>query len=537
MPNEPYCEKLIGKMGYSDKHMVPPPSERGSNVVQFELTTGCSHGRCTFCDIYDGPNYNEKNLESFKKHVDSVMEFVSRKNIVDRVFIGAGNALNVDNEKLVEAGNYICEAFEKKCLVTHRLSVYGNTQDILKNGYEGMKNLSGIMGYYDHPEKLVYWGLESGNDEVLKIAGKGYDSNQAVEAGEILRAANIENSTMVMPGLGGIAYFNQHIEDTVRVLNESRPKYITFMGLQIKPNTPYETWIKRQEELNKNRNLTPYEISEQTAQIIEKLNFETTVGVHGDDIHEGFCINPVSVGGVYLCNKDRAELVAQALKRKLYCIPNIERNMPITFGCTQEQIAHNQDEISENTKAYVGKLTPSIFDKLPPQIDHIYTSFPENKIIHNTITIGGENVQILKQKLLMKPNAGIYIPDSIINKITTLKKVQKLDLIKIKISDLGFTDRPTTEQLYKRAKELGLELCTAETGLHLLLKYDLRSLINQRVYLGMKPIADSNGNPQIITLHSSPRLELSCSPSTNNWELYNNFVFRHHYCKQNFIKN
>ncbi len=316
MPNIPYCERLIGRKGFSREHMVPPPSERGPHVVQFELTTGCSHGRCTFCNIYDGPNYKEKKIEIFKAHVHSVMNFVSNKTTIYRAFIGAGNALNVDIEKLIEASSHINEVFKKNGFDLIRLSVYGNTQDILKKGREGMEDFRRSGRSY--PKKLVYWGLESGNSEVLKIAGKGYDSDQVARAGEILNRGNILNSTMVMPGLGGMSYFNKHVEDTARILNETRPDWITFMGLQIKPNTPYEIWMKKQEELNQNCNLTPYEVSEQTAQIIEKLNFPTIIGVHGYNIHEGFCINPVPIGSKRINNNDEARIVATELRNNMY---------------------------------------------------------------------------------------------------------------------------------------------------------------------------------------------------------------------------
>lgn len=71
----PYCEVLSGKKGFSRKPMSPPPSEVGSNVIQFELTEGCSHNKCTFCNMYNNSNYSVRSLKSFKDHVDSVLDF------------------------------------------------------------------------------------------------------------------------------------------------------------------------------------------------------------------------------------------------------------------------------------------------------------------------------------------------------------------------------------------------------------------------------------------------------------------------------
>lgn len=183
-----------------------------------------------------------------------------------------------------------------------------------------MKEFHNIGCYID---KVVYVGLESGSDKVLKVVNKGNTQSEAVEAGAILTQARVSNSTMVMPGLGGRAYFREHVRETARVLNETQPKWITFMGLKVKKGTPYETWIKRQEQQNQNRNLTPYETVEQTAQIIERLNFETQIGVHGYNVHEGFCSNPISLeprrirGGVYYSYSSSAIRVANELRREL----------------------------------------------------------------------------------------------------------------------------------------------------------------------------------------------------------------------------
>ena len=310
MPKIPYCEKLIGTMGYSDKPMIPPPCERGPNAVQFELTTGCSHGRCTFCDMYGGvDNYREKSLAEFKEHVELVLRSIKPETRLEKIFIGGGNALTVDTEKLSAAIQYSAQSLVGVGYRPRKISIYGNTLDILKHGNEGMGVLKSKKNEFGL--EMVYWGLESGNDEVLKIASKGYDSNQAVKAGKILKKSHYDSSIMIMPGLGGMAYFDKHVRDTVRVLNHTRPHWITFMGLKIKPNTPYETWMKRQEELNKNRNLTPYEVCEQTAQIIEKLDFPTSIGIHGDDVHEGLCFNPVHMGIKHVHYEGRKRLTAE----------------------------------------------------------------------------------------------------------------------------------------------------------------------------------------------------------------------------------
>lgn len=325
----PYCEQLKGKFGYSDRSMMPPPSETGSNVVQFQYTTGCSHNLCTFCDMYKDENFTVKGIPEYKKHVDFVLRKISpwwQKSNLTRIFIGSGNVLSVETEELNEVIQYSLWSFREKIGKNpERLALYGNTMDILNHDYDGMHflNCGGTCHRGCSVNKfgtrlglgVVYWGLESGCDAVLKITGKGYSGEQAVDAGNCL--GNVDASVMIMPGLGGMTFFNEHIKDTIEVLNEIEPKWITFMGLQVKENTPYSKWINEQEKHNKNRNLCDEEKVEQIAQIIEGLWFETTIGIHGDNIHNGFCKNPVSLGSIKSYDRIDGRQIARRLRRMM----------------------------------------------------------------------------------------------------------------------------------------------------------------------------------------------------------------------------
>ena len=65
--------------------------------------------------------------------------------------------------------------------------------------------------------------------------------------------------------------------------------------------------------------------------------------------------------------------------------------MCVLFECDEDKIAYFADQITENTKVYVGKLTPGIFNLLHEGVEHIYTSFPEGKIRRLSIEIGGQD--------------------------------------------------------------------------------------------------------------------------------------------------
>ena len=183
---------------------------------------------------------------------------------------------------------------------------------------------------------------------------------------------------------------------------------------------------------------------------------------------------------------------------------NLDEDMPVVFGCEKSQIARNINEINADTKAYIGKLVPNIFKLLPGHIEHIYTSFPEGRIRRGELTIGGKSKAALLASLKEAENKGVYVGSygegMIQNRdFTTLPKSEKIDTVRLRVRDLGFDEWTTLEQLFERAETFGLELCPAETGLYMRLA-DMNQPNREWYYIGMKPITNSGGKPDIFIL-------------------------------------
>ena len=210
---------------------------------------------------------------------------------------------------------------------------------------------------------------------------------------------------------------------------------------------------------------------------------------------------------------------------------NLEKDMAIIFGCSQDQIAHRASEINANTKAYVGPLERDIFLRLPEQVNHIYTSFPEGgEIQKDKLTIGGMPKSDLERVVTTgRFHASSYASSMMRNRdFTTLQNPETIDTVRLKVSDLGFTDYPTTDELFKRAQFFGLELCPAETGPHLRLK-DANQPLNEWYYIAMKPIPDSDGDPDVFKLgHIEAGLWLDddWTNPDRRWFLGDGLVFR-----------
>ncbi|MBP6881847.1 MAG: hypothetical protein KBC35_04445 [Candidatus Pacebacteria bacterium] len=210
---------------------------------------------------------------------------------------------------------------------------------------------------------------------------------------------------------------------------------------------------------------------------------------------------------------------------------NTEEDMLTIFDYIKDQVAHIPNEITEGTKAYIGQLEPGIFEKLPETLEHVYTSFPGNKIKRESVRIGGMS----KEQLISVMDAvGIYRshreksmmenPDFI-----TGTSREEAKLVRLTVADLGFKTSATTDQIYERAQALGLELCPPDTGPHYRLQYKDQPLYKGSVCIGMKPITSSLGIPCVFDLvHTSYGLELSSDivkPGTT-WDPAYKFVFR-----------
>lgn len=180
---------------------------------------------------------------------------------------------------------------------------------------------------------------------------------------------------------------------------------------------------------------------------------------------------------------------------------NPNEDMPVVFGCSRDQIARRVNEITTDTKAYVGPIAPGIFDAIQRySAEHVYTSFPEGKIRIGNLEIGGKSVRELEQELQQANiNVSEYAKDMFHSKdFTTLPNPKMLSTVRLRVADL-LPGNPTTDQIYAKAKELGLELVPAEGGVRYRLKYKDQPL-NEWLNMGMKQITDRYGFPSVFLL-------------------------------------
>jgi len=206
-----------------------PPVEAYSLLIA--VTSGCSWNKCKFCGMYKGRDY-EVYQEYQILPLDYVFEQIDRAAEYGYhgypVYLAGGNPTSASTDYLVKIINYV----RKKLQNVKRVSCYSKALDILRKSDEELRKLK------DAGLDIVYMGLESGSNTVLRLMHKGTNANSFIKAGKKLMEAEIKLSLYVLLGLGGKKYSKDHVLETARVLTEINPTIFRFRSLGVGPNIP-----------------------------------------------------------------------------------------------------------------------------------------------------------------------------------------------------------------------------------------------------------------------------------------------------------
>lgn len=200
-----------------------PPSEAFSILLQ--VTTGCSHNKCTFCGMYKGSRFTIKDDATIMADIDFAAHHCRKQN---RLFLCDGDALILPQQRLVT----ILRTIREKLPWVERVGSYANTKSIRMQSLEQLRELR-ELGL-----TIAYMGLESGDDVTLVKIVKGADSERMIEMGRKIRAAGIKLSITVLLGIAEKERSTVHARETGRVLTAIDPEYVGALSLMLTPGTP-----------------------------------------------------------------------------------------------------------------------------------------------------------------------------------------------------------------------------------------------------------------------------------------------------------
>ncbi len=256
-----------------------PPSEARSLILQ--ITIGCSQNDCSFCGMY--------KMKSFRcRKVDEVLADIAaipahHRQYVQRVFLADGDALVYPQQGLCA----ILDALAAEFPGLTRVGIYASPNSLKS------KTVAELDVLRQKKLRILYFGLESGDDETLLRVKKGYSAATMLEQCRKARDAGLKLSVTAILGLAGRERSGEHARATAQWITELSPEYFSLLTLFPRHNEDFFTGITRQSR---------GEILEEALAIVRGLSPQKTI------LRSNHASNFLNLAGNY--PKDRQRLIA-----------------------------------------------------------------------------------------------------------------------------------------------------------------------------------------------------------------------------------
>ena len=194
-----------------------PPSEARSLI--FQITVGCSQNRCTFCGMYKGKHFRIRPTEEV---LAEIREFPAHyRQRIDRVFLADGDALVYPMNGLLE----ILDALAATFPALTRVGSYASPNSLTTKTPEELRLLRAKK------LRMLYFGLESGDDRTLVAVNKGYSADRMAELAIAAREAGMKLSVTAILGLAGRDGSLAHAHATAAWVNHVNPEFFSLLTL------------------------------------------------------------------------------------------------------------------------------------------------------------------------------------------------------------------------------------------------------------------------------------------------------------------
>ncbi len=257
------AQKLTKDIPYQGFEQGPirPPSEAHSLLIR--VTRNCPWNHCTFCPVYKGTRFSIRPVDHVIRDIDTIYKYVTIiRQMADESGLNHPTAIRQAVGKIEawdsrafqaalswfssgmrsifiqDANSLIIKPADLQKILMHlhrcfpwveRITSYARSHTIARIKTADLKDFrkAGL--------NRIHIGLESGSDLVLKMVKKGMTKETHIKAGLKVKAAGMELSEYIMPGLGGREYSDIHATETADALNQINPDFIRLRTLAI-PN-------------------------------------------------------------------------------------------------------------------------------------------------------------------------------------------------------------------------------------------------------------------------------------------------------------
>ena len=206
-----------------------PPYERDTPII--EATTGCAWGQCSFCNLFEEERFSVGSLEKFERELDEVKSYIPYTR---RLWLTGGSPFQKSFSQLEARAN----AVRDRLIKCQSIAMFSSVRDIERKTDDELRRLRSLQ------VNGLTIGMESGSDEALSLANKGYTSDDILRQLSRLDTAGIEYNVTYVTGLLGAHRGQWHAYETARVLNELNPKIIGVSSLTVFPGTRFAAEIE-----------------------------------------------------------------------------------------------------------------------------------------------------------------------------------------------------------------------------------------------------------------------------------------------------
>ncbi len=203
--------------------IVRPPFEARSRYLQ--VTTGCSHNNCKFCNYYKSLDFN---ISSAEELTEDLRELKEEGYSFKRIWLQSADPFVLSFEKLEEIALLIKEYLP----FVQSIGSYARADNLKNKTTQQLTRLK-ELGY----DSIVF-GVESGDDNLLSKMNKGYTSKDVFQQLSKMDESGMDYTVIFLNGLGGHNYGLSHARKTAQLINKLHPKRVLVTSLTVFEDTP-----------------------------------------------------------------------------------------------------------------------------------------------------------------------------------------------------------------------------------------------------------------------------------------------------------
>jgi len=276
-----------------------PPSEARSLI--FQITIGCSQNHCSFCGMYTMKQFRLKPVGEVFAEIDGIPARFRPQ--VDRVFLADGDALVYPFEGLCAILDRLAEAFPNLA----RVGSYASPNSLTTKSVDELRALR------EKRLRILYFGLESGDDATLAAVNKGFTAEKMAEEALKAREAGMKLSVTAILGLAGRGRSLEHARATAAWVNRVNPEFFSLLTLFHRHNDPFIATLDQ---------CTRRELLAEARELLTHLSPQRTI------LRSNHVSNFLELAGSYPKDRERLITVVEEAVARLEGIPGYLDEVP-----------------------------------------------------------------------------------------------------------------------------------------------------------------------------------------------------------------